>query len=292
MLIVVTLGQYAFAWMFLLARDANRLSGGELLNVRKHATAFSIVWGLYLVVFVSVAVQPLETRFTPPVLYATFPMAVLASVVMGHCVWIFTRIVKALREAGVADVPGNGALIGYTFLYVTSLPVLQSRLNRHVAPAVEATAGEGTFLARVPSSHVVFRTGELSLEDAQHLLLAVLNTLQSLGQASAQIRVVEDWLDHDGLEFPQGLRPLSFLFSIAESHEALLANTPDDDLVFLRAESADGVWTIRVRTEEDANDQERVGELMVSIPADASARFISTLEAKTPDARSLRKVAK
>src|SRR5580704_3605676 len=97
------------------------------------------------------------------------------------------------------------------------------------------------FLSRVPKSFVLYRTTELPLGRLQPLTLRVLSALQSLSTTPQNAKIVEDWLDHDGLEFAKGVQPLVYLFSIASSPRSLFEKTPKEDSVFLRAEAENGL---------------------------------------------------
>lgn len=119
------------------------------------------------------------------------------------------------------------------------------------------------FGSRVPKSSILFRTPELQIGRLQLLALKALEALQAFSPAPQKIKIVEDWLDHDGLEFAKGVQPLASLFSIASSPRLLFEKTPKDDSVFLRAEAENGSWIFRVRTDWDEEDREQVGELQL-----------------------------
>lgn len=136
------------------------------------------------------------------------------------------------------------------------------------------------FAARVPKSSVLYQTPELPLGRVQLLFLKALTVLQSLSPTPQSVKMIEDWLDHDGLEFSKGQQPLASLFSIASTPRSLFEKTPKDDSVYLRAESEDGVWTLRVRTDWDAEDREQVGDFCVVVSAEFSPQFEKALESE------------
>jgi hypothetical protein len=139
------------------------------------------------------------------------------------------------------------------------------------------------FPAHVPKDSVLYRTRELPLGRMQPLLLKALTALQSLSTASKSVKIIEDWLEHDGLEFAKGLQPLAFLFSIAATPRSLFEQTPKDDFVYLRAEAADEAWTVRFRTAWDADDREQVGDFYVAVAAQYAPHFEKALAPEIHD---------
>ena len=131
------------------------------------------------------------------------------------------------------------------------------------------------FASRVPNGSVLFRSPELPLVRLQPLALKILTSLQALSPGSQKVKLVEDWLDHDGMEFAKGMQPLAFLFSLAETPRSLFEGTPKDQSVFLRAEADDGAWVFRVRTDWDDDDRKQIGEIHLAV----SAAFAPQLEA-------------
>jgi hypothetical protein len=129
-------------------------------------------------------------------------------------------------------------------------------INRQARQAMRSE-----FFSRVPSNSVLYRTEELPIESLQALAVTVLTALQSLSHAPQKVKIVEDWLDHDGLEFARGVRPLAFFPPIVSTPRSLFEKTPKDESVFLRAEAKDGTWVFRVRTDWDEEDREQIGEI-------------------------------
>lgn len=129
------------------------------------------------------------------------------------------------------------------------------------------------FASRVPNGSVLYWTPELPIGRLQPLALKTLEALQAFSPVPQKVKIVEDWLDHDGLEFAKGVRPLAYLFSIASTPRALFEKTPQDDSVFLRAEAEDGSWTFRVRTDWDAEDREQVGEVHIVVADEFASRI-------------------
>lgn len=129
LLMMGTLGQYAFVWIFLLARDVNQLAGEERITVKRHAPIFGLFWSLYLFGFVAIALTPRETLVRSPS-YVFNGMMLLAAGLLGYFFWLLFAVAKELRGARIQGIPSNGALIGYSLLYMSSLPILQSRVNK------------------------------------------------------------------------------------------------------------------------------------------------------------------
>lgn len=135
-----TLGQYAFVWIFLFARDANQLAGAERIPIKKHARSFGLFWGIYLIGFIATALTPIEIWAEAPS-YVFNSMMLLAVGLLGYFFWLLFAVAGALRLAGVPSIPSNGALVGYSVLYLSSLPLLQSRVNKSPNQAARRTPG-------------------------------------------------------------------------------------------------------------------------------------------------------
>ena len=88
------------------------------------------------------------------------------------------------------------------------------------------------FASRVPKGSVLYQTLELPIGRLQPLALKILEALQSFFPIPQKAKIVEDWLDHDGLEFAMGVQPLTHLFSIASTPRSLFEKTPKDHRVF------------------------------------------------------------
>lgn len=136
LLIMVTLGQYMWVWVFLLARDANRLAGIEYIQVRKHAKILGTFWGLYILGLVFLSLTPTGELASVPS-YMRWGMVLLVVTLMGYFFWLLCSTAEVLRREGVPFVPSDGALILYSLLYMSSLPLLQSRLNHRPRQALE-----------------------------------------------------------------------------------------------------------------------------------------------------------
>jgi len=135
------------------------------------------------------------------------------------------------------------------------------------------------FNARLPKGSVLYRTPQLAIGRLQPLALKLLGAVQAFSPAPQKIEIIEDWLDHDGLQFAKGVQPLEFLFAVASTPRSLFEGTPKDDSVYLRAEAEDGSWILRVLTDWDDDDREQVGELQLVV----AAKFAAQIEAAFQD---------
>lgn len=139
------------------------------------------------------------------------------------------------------------------------------------------------FASRVSKGSILYQTPELPIERLQPLALKALKALQALSPTPQKVKIIEDWLDHDGLEFPIGVQPLAHLFSIASTPRSLFEKTPKDHRVFLRAEAEDGSWIFRVLTDWDADDREQVGEIHLVVSVDSATRIENVLQNELRD---------
>jgi tryptophan-rich sensory protein len=129
LLIIGTLGQYAFVWLFLLARDANQLAGEERISIKKHARIFGFLWGVYFIGFIAAALTPIESLAKSQSYGFSFMMS-LAIGLIAYFFWLLFAVAKELRRGQIQRIPSNGALLGYSLLYMSSLPLLQGRMNK------------------------------------------------------------------------------------------------------------------------------------------------------------------
>jgi hypothetical protein len=129
------------------------------------------------------------------------------------------------------------------------------------------------FTSRLPKESILYKTPELPIGLLQPFVLKTLVVLQAFSTVPQRVKIVEDWLDHDGLEFEKGMQPLAYLFSIAGTARSLFEMTPKDHSVFLRAESEDGSWILRLRTDWDEDDREQVGEVYLVVAVEFTSRI-------------------
>ncbi len=125
LLTIVTLGQFAFVWVYLMAKQTN-LGGREL------ARDIKVFFPLY-VIYVGSAIASLiyqkNTGFSLG--YDILPVFILILAVAFYLLWLIVkwlfRIAARIREQSI-PVPSNLALFFMLCLYAICLPLLQSKL--------------------------------------------------------------------------------------------------------------------------------------------------------------------
>lgn len=136
-LIHLTLGQYAFLWGFLIARDLNQFLGEDRFKLKKRTKLFSILYAVYAIGFASYFIVFINqvSGGSPKlsILYIAFFILLLVSLAI---LFIFLTLLidvgKTLREIQKLDTPSTGSIVLLTFLYFISLPWFQSKLNKLV----------------------------------------------------------------------------------------------------------------------------------------------------------------
>lgn len=136
------------------------------------------------------------------------------------------------------------------------------------------------FLSRVPIGSSLYYTPELPLVNVHALVLKALDLLQNMSAAQQTATVVDDWLDHDGLEFPRGTYPFAYLYALAATPRSLFDGTPKDHAVFLRAEAPDRSWILRIRTEWDDADHNQIGEVQLVVVDSVSSEVQAAFESE------------
>lgn len=130
-LTMVTFGQYGMFWGFRLACEANRLSGRDSLDAKKHARVFLIGYIIYIFAFVGISVTAGQTPGNSPLIDSVFWCAyVLALGLTCYFLWVLVRVAQMLRSIWGTDFPRSGTIVLLFFLWMTSLPLLQSHLNK------------------------------------------------------------------------------------------------------------------------------------------------------------------
>jgi hypothetical protein len=124
-----------------------------------------------------------------------------------------------------------------------------------------------------PSAQMSSFESELDIVNCQEIILKLLHFFQSLDLGVPRVRIVEDWEDHDGLEFCKGSHPLGFLFLLTSSPQTLFEGTPKDDDVYLRADAETGMWVLRFRTSWDDDSRSLVGKVQIRVHREICALF-------------------
>jgi hypothetical protein len=130
---LLTGGQYGLAWLFLMASDINRQRPDYVPRLRAFAVAFAVLYVVYLALVAynmfligtatAETYQANSARAVPAVLLLAMAIALIA-----YALFLLIRVGAFVREKG-AQAPGNVVLVLLFFLYLISLPLLQSRLN-------------------------------------------------------------------------------------------------------------------------------------------------------------------
>jgi hypothetical protein len=132
LLMIVTLGQYGFLWGFRLARDVNRLSPAAPIPVQKHARAFVIGYIGYFGAMTAISVLVWRVGPIPDLNSAFRPLFFLGVALTVHFIWLLTRIAGQLRSISQSAAPRTSTVVLLSFLWMTSLPYLQSHANKNV----------------------------------------------------------------------------------------------------------------------------------------------------------------
>ncbi len=130
LLVMGTLGQYAFLWGFRLARDVNQLSPAAQIPVRKHARIFAAGYVSYLLAATAISVRLWREGPSAELDAAFWPVYLLGVGVLLYFIWLLARIAKELRRISHTTSPGAPAVILLSFLWMTSLPLLQGHVNK------------------------------------------------------------------------------------------------------------------------------------------------------------------
>jgi hypothetical protein len=134
-LALLTGGQFAFVWLFLMAFDVNKARNNYVPRLAAVCVAFIVLYVVYLSL-VGYSVYQIGTASTetyPSLSARTIPMApllLMAIMLLACAVYLLVRIANFVREGGAA-FPRNSVLVLLFFFYFASLPMLQNRLNAY-----------------------------------------------------------------------------------------------------------------------------------------------------------------
>ena len=118
-----------------MASDSNALAGEERIKIKKNVIITVGLFAVYLVLF-AFNLQQFEKNFeiaqaggTPQMLGVAFFLNFLIGlIIMGHLVAVLLRIANIARTK--VDVPNSAVLVVLTPIYMITLPILQSKLNK------------------------------------------------------------------------------------------------------------------------------------------------------------------
>lgn len=132
-LTLATGGQFAFAWLFLMAFDVNQAKRNYVPWLTAVTIGFVVLYVVYLsLVGYNMYQISRATAETYSSVHAQtipmWPLFLMATLLLACSVYLLVKIASFLRQSGVAT-PRNGVLVLLFFLYLISLPMLQNRLN-------------------------------------------------------------------------------------------------------------------------------------------------------------------
>jgi hypothetical protein len=135
-------------------------------------------------------------------------------------------------------------------------------------------------MAFSPPDGVTFHIAEeMAVSDLCVLLQRVVVFLQGLQSSSANLRLYEDWWEHDGFHFSRHAITFHDLFAMIETPLAIFEATPDDFDVFAGVASEDAGWYLRFRAELDSDDQSIVGRFAIIVPSARAPAFSTEVAA-------------
>ncbi len=127
-IMMITFGQYAFIWAFLMARDVNELQGEEKIEIKKNAKIFVLLWSIYFIVFVYLNLRYLTGIIPPaPLFFGEFTLGV---VLLIFFIRVVLKVGSELRKMKEENIPSTENLIFLSLIYMISLPILQSKINK------------------------------------------------------------------------------------------------------------------------------------------------------------------
>ena len=127
---MVTLGQYGFLWGFSLARDVNQMAGGKRIAVRRHSQVFGIGYVIYILSAIAISVYEWRADVGPAFDTLFSGVFLLGVALFSYFVWLLICVGRELRGISHCSVPRSSSIIILSFLWMTSLPLLQSHLNK------------------------------------------------------------------------------------------------------------------------------------------------------------------
>lgn len=131
-LTLVTGGQFAFPWIFLMANQVSRENSRLMPSLKIKAVVFFSVYAFYVGFFSYGVYQAFHTESSNLLLLEPIVFVLLTSIAIG-LFWfscsLLIKIVTFVRSQSI-DLPSDVALIALFFLYCIGFPLLQNRLNR------------------------------------------------------------------------------------------------------------------------------------------------------------------
>jgi len=131
---LLTAGQFGVAWLFLMAADVNSEKPGYVPRLRAFAIGFAILYVVYLLCagYDMYLIGTATTETYQMHGARLIPMAPLFLIGVGlatYTIYLLVKIGTFVREKG-GRLPGNFVLVLLLFVYLITLPLLQTRLNK------------------------------------------------------------------------------------------------------------------------------------------------------------------
>ena len=132
-LALLTGGQFGVAWLFLMACDINSEKPGFVPRLKAFTIGFAILYVVYMLcgAYNMYLIGTMTAETYPMHSARMIPMAPLFLAGIGlvtYTIYLLSRIGTFVRERG-GRLPGNFVLLLLLFVYLISLPLLQTRLN-------------------------------------------------------------------------------------------------------------------------------------------------------------------
>jgi hypothetical protein len=129
----LTFAQFAFVWVFLMARDVNALTTGRRLRLRIHVAVFSAAYTIYWLglLYVGFWSQQTSDEFqrVEAINVWIIPLAIGMMFYFG---WLLVFLAKRMREMNSSAEPKTKTVLLLSLFWALSLPYLQKHLNKAV----------------------------------------------------------------------------------------------------------------------------------------------------------------
>ncbi len=134
-IVLASLGQYAFLWAYLLFRDVSRLNGQPKEKTAKHGRNMAILYAIYICGFLTLQIGFMSEGSFQGTMKATylFPLELAIGLTLFvYFLFLISRTSTMLQLVSNEEVPSSLVMTLCTFVYVISLPILQGKLNKTI----------------------------------------------------------------------------------------------------------------------------------------------------------------
>lgn len=137
LLVFLTLGQYAFLWAFKLAADINKLNPATPIALKMQARISLFGYISYFALLIGLSYgTPNEPNATEDLIFELAYRIAIGLLVLFYS--LLVQIARRLREFTDSPSPRASIVIILTFLWFSSLPLLQRYVNRLVSRRQES----------------------------------------------------------------------------------------------------------------------------------------------------------